>query len=347
MWSSSERQATTRACKEVHPVVVAQTGPRGAPPTACAKPRYPSSAGCYTFLRSSPSPSPVSLRQWRPPAQRNLRNQWLRLLAAKAQCLYMPGMDLGVLKDMPGIREKASGNLARRARREEQCQSMLVSAYREMVLATAELVKASHSMRCFSKVDANSPLIWFTERQDDMNGSGDGGGSPVFKWLSVIEFENLAQELANMFISALQLKRLLVLELLSVTFKEGVQHDASLEWSDELFNVEFNEFQSIGLVSGDSYTLAKNWIVDVSQSWQPSQTPSHEVLQAHVDVSYMYRVIIRPEIEIRQRSIHELITSMSYKYAPGIKSQMTNLVVCVKVLINIVNTSSVSQCKSF
>jgi hypothetical protein len=27
---------------------------------------------------------------------------------------YMPGMDLGVLKDMPGIREKASGKLARR-----------------------------------------------------------------------------------------------------------------------------------------------------------------------------------------------------------------------------------------
>uniref|UniRef100_A0A0E0DPG9 Uncharacterized protein n=1 Tax=Oryza meridionalis TaxID=40149 RepID=A0A0E0DPG9_9ORYZ len=213
MWSSSERQATTRACKEVHPVVVAQTGPRGAPPTACAKPRYPSSAGCYTFLRSSPSPSPVSLRQWRPPAQRNLRNQWLRLLAAKAQCLSAAadGPDDGVLLRATGTcrawiwgcSRTCRGSARRRA---EQCQSMLVSAYREMVLATAELVKASHSMRCFSKVDANSPLIWFTERQDDMNGSGDGGGSPVFKWLSVIEFENLAQELANMFISALQLK---------------------------------------------------------------------------------------------------------------------------------------------
>ncbi|KAF2937972.1 uncharacterized protein [Oryza sativa Japonica Group] len=259
---------------------------------------------------SSPSPSPASLRQWRPAAQRNLRNQWSRLLAAKARWLsaaadgrshasalvnahlsrrYMPGMDLGVLKDMPGIREKASGKLARR---EEQCQSMLLSAYREMVLATAELVRASHSMRCFSKVAANSPLIRFTERQDDMNDSGDGGGSPVFKWFSVLEFENLAQELVDMFISELQLKRLLVLELLSVTFKEGVQHDASLEWSNELFDGEFNEFQSIGLLSGDSYALPKNWSAGVSKAWQPDQTPSHEVLQVYL-TSWLANVNIK------------------------------------------------------
>jgi hypothetical protein len=36
---------------------------------------------------SSPSPTPLSLRQWRPAAQRNLRNQWSRLLAAKARWL--------------------------------------------------------------------------------------------------------------------------------------------------------------------------------------------------------------------------------------------------------------------
>uniref|UniRef100_A0A0E0CX49 Uncharacterized protein n=1 Tax=Oryza meridionalis TaxID=40149 RepID=A0A0E0CX49_9ORYZ len=264
---------------------------------------------------SSPSQSPASLRQWRPAAQRNLRNQWSRLLAAKARWLsaaadgrshasallmpddgvllrgyrYMPGMDLGVLKDMPGIREKASGKLAHR---EEQCQSMLLSAYREMVLATAELVRASHSMRCFSKVATNSPLIRFTERQDDMNDSGDGGGSPVFKWFSVLEFENLAQELVEMFISELQLKRLLVLELLSVTFKEGVQHDASLEWSDELFDGEFNEFQSVGLLSGDRFALPKNWSADVSQAWQPGQPPSHEVLQVYL-TSWLANVNIK------------------------------------------------------
>uniref|UniRef100_J3LLC9 Uncharacterized protein n=1 Tax=Oryza brachyantha TaxID=4533 RepID=J3LLC9_ORYBR len=263
--------------------------------SAASPPTRPSHAA-----PTSPSPSPASLRQWRPAAQRNLRNQWSRLLAAKARWLsaeppapplpqaspslppslrYMPGMDLGALKDMPGIREKASGKLAHR---EEQYQNMLVSAYKEMVLATADLVKTSHSMRCFSKVAVNSPLIKFTERQDDMNDSGDGGGAPVFKWFSMLEFENLAHELVEMFISELQLKRLLALELLSLTLKEGVQHDASLEWSDELFDGEFNEFQSIGLLSGDSYPLPKSWSADVSQAWQPGQTRSHEVLQVYL-----------------------------------------------------------------
>jgi hypothetical protein len=104
--------------------------------------------------------------------------------------------------------------------------------------------------------------------------------------------ENLAQELVDMFISELQLKRLLVLELLSVTFKEGVQHDASLEWSNELFDGEFNEFQSIGLLSGDSYALPKNWSAGVSKAWQPDQTPSHEVLQVYL-TSWLANVNIK------------------------------------------------------
>uniref|UniRef100_A0ACD5YRW9 Uncharacterized protein n=1 Tax=Avena sativa TaxID=4498 RepID=A0ACD5YRW9_AVESA len=100
---------------------------------------------------SSPTPSPLSLRQWRPAAQRNLRNQWSRLLAAKVRWLdaasagrshasalvnahlsrsYMPGMDLGVLRDMPGIRDRASAKLAHK---EVQCREMLLSTYKEMV----------------------------------------------------------------------------------------------------------------------------------------------------------------------------------------------------------------------
>uniref|UniRef100_A0A0E0C2U0 Uncharacterized protein n=1 Tax=Oryza meridionalis TaxID=40149 RepID=A0A0E0C2U0_9ORYZ len=82
--------ATTRACKEVHPVVVAQTGPRGAPPTACAKPR------CGESVRPPPAATPSSAPcQWRPPAQRNLRNQWSRLLAAKARWLSAAADGLG------------------------------------------------------------------------------------------------------------------------------------------------------------------------------------------------------------------------------------------------------------
>jgi hypothetical protein len=36
---------------------------------------------------ASSSPSPSSLRLWRPAAQRNLRNQWSRLVKAKEQWL--------------------------------------------------------------------------------------------------------------------------------------------------------------------------------------------------------------------------------------------------------------------
>uniref|UniRef100_A0ACD5UM42 Uncharacterized protein n=1 Tax=Avena sativa TaxID=4498 RepID=A0ACD5UM42_AVESA len=260
-------------------------------PSAATPVRHPSEP-CY------PTPSPSSLRQWRPAAQRNLRNQWSRLLAAKARWLaaddagrshasalvnahlsrsYMPGMDLGVLRDMPGIRDRASAKLAHK---EVQCREMPISAYKEMVLAVSDLVKASHAMRCFSEVSSSSPIVRFTDSQDDLNDSGDGGGAPVFKLISMSEFEGLAQELVEMFISELQLKRLIVLELLSINLKEGA--DSSPEWSDELYDRELYEFLSTRIWSGDSCPLLENWRADVLQARLPGRSPSHEVLQVHV-----------------------------------------------------------------
>ncbi|KAL6649474.1 hypothetical protein ACP70R_013698 [Stipagrostis hirtigluma subsp. patula] len=257
-----------------------------------ARPPHPTRAS------PSPSPSPSSMRLWRPAALRNLRNQWSDLLKAKDRWLaaaadgrshasalvnahlsrrYMPGMDLGALKDMPGIREKASGKLARR---EEQCRDMLVSAYREMVLAVADLVKASRSMRCYSKGPANSPLAKFSDSQDDLNDSGDGGGAPVSKWFSILEFESLAQELVAMFIPELQLKRLLVMELLSINCKEALEDRMPLNWTDEIYSGEFSEFQCIGLQPGESSPLPENWH-DLSGN-QRSEAPSHEILQVYL-----------------------------------------------------------------
>ncbi|XP_035818092.1 uncharacterized protein [Zea mays] len=197
---------------------------------------------------TSPSPSPSSsLRLWRPAAQRNMRNQWSHLSAAKEQwlaavadgrahasalvnvhlsCRNMPAMDLGVLKDMPGIRDKANSKLALR---EEQYSGMLLSAYKEM----------------------------FSDRQDNLNDSGDGGGAPVFKWFSVLEFESLAQELVQMFVSEQKLKRLLLLEFLSIALKEGVELQTSLNWGDELYD------ERLG-------------------SQRPGNLPLHEVLQVYL-----------------------------------------------------------------
>jgi len=191
----------------------------------------------------------------------------------------MPAMDLGVLKDMPGIRDKASSKLARR---EEQYCDILVSSYKIMVRALCCLVKASSSMRCFSKVSPNDSVAQFSEQQDDLNDSGDSGGAPVFKWFSILEFESFAQELVEMFVSDLKLKRLLVLELLSVTFKEGVEHETLLDWGDELYDGESNELQSIGLQSGGTCPLPENWCTDISGSRRSGNPPSYEVLQVYL-----------------------------------------------------------------
>ncbi|XP_066383884.1 uncharacterized protein [Miscanthus floridulus] len=252
-------------------------------------------------VAASPSPSSSSsLRLWRSAAQRNVRNQWSHLRTTKDQWLAavadgrshasalvnthlsrrnMPATDFGVLKDMPGIRDKANSKLARR---EEQYSGMLLSAYKEMVRQLSYLVKASHSMRRFSKATPNCSIMQFSDRQDDLNDSGDGGGAPVFKWFSILEFESLAQELVEMFVSEQKLKRLLLLGFLSITLNEGVEHQTSLDWGDELYDGESNELQSIGLQSGDTYQLPENWSADILGSQRPGNTPSHEVLQVYL-----------------------------------------------------------------
>ncbi|WVZ55978.1 hypothetical protein U9M48_006571 [Paspalum notatum var. saurae] len=249
---------------------------------------------------ASPSPSPSSLRLWRSAAQRNLRNQWSHLRTAKDKWLAaaadgrshasalvnahlsrrdMPATDLGVLKDMPGIRDKASSKLALR---EGQYRGMLLSAYKEMVLQLSYLVKASRSMRCFSKATPNRSITQFSDCQDDLNDSGDGGGAPVYRWFSILEFESLAQELVEMFVSELKLKRLLVLELLLLTFKQGLEHQTSLDWGDELYDGEQNKLQSIGLQSGETCPLPENWCADISGGQRPVNPPSHEVLEVYI-----------------------------------------------------------------
>ncbi|AQL08804.1 Stellacyanin [Zea mays] len=214
---------------------------------------------------TSPSPSPSSsLRLWRPAAQRNMRNQWSHLSAAKEQwlaavadgrahasalvnvhlsCRNMPAMDLGVLKDMPGIRDKANSKLALRER---------------------------HASVGLQGDGLSAVLL------------GDGGGAPVFKWFSVLEFESLAQELVQMFVSEQKLKRLLLLEFLSIALKEGVELQTSLNWGDELYDGESNKLQSIGLQSGDAYSPPENWCAERLGSQRPGNLPLHEVLQVYL-----------------------------------------------------------------
>ncbi|WOL01438.1 hypothetical protein Cni_G10154 [Canna indica] len=217
----------------------------------------------------SASPSPSPSRLWRPAAQRNMRNQWSKLLSSKDRWAsaasegrshatslvnaylnqsYMPAMDLGALKDMPRIRQKACEKLARK---QDMYGKLLVSSYKNMVLAVAELIKSARSIRCYLKGPIASPLAKFGENPEHENDLGDGGGIPVFSSFSISQFENLAQELVDMFVSELSLKRFLVVELLSIRHVEGQGQIGRLKWSDELYTGEFQDLTIANLLSKD------------------------------------------------------------------------------------------------
>lgn len=72
------------------------------------------------------------------------------------------------------------------------------------------------------------------------------------------------------------------MEFLSIASNEGVEHQTSLDWGDELYDGESNELQSIGLQSGDTYLVPENWCADFLGSQRLGNPPSHEVLQVLV-----------------------------------------------------------------
>ncbi|XP_048130890.1 uncharacterized protein LOC115754591 isoform X3 [Rhodamnia argentea] len=202
----------------------AAAAPPPPPPSHSSPPSNPKT------LRSPPpavSPLPSSAaRLWRPAAQRNLRNQWSKLASCRQQWAsassagrshatslvnahlshrYVPSMELGVLKDMPNIRNKACLKLFKQ---QELHKDKLLSAYKDMVTAVTYMVSASRSMRCFLKGSNNSQLVQFSVGSEDTNDTGDGGGIPVVTFWSISSFENLAQELVEMFELELSLKEL-------------------------------------------------------------------------------------------------------------------------------------------
>nr|KYP55457.1 hypothetical protein KK1_001669 [Cajanus cajan] len=178
---------------------------------------------------SSPLP-PSVLRQWRPKAQRNLRNQWSQLASCKnrwssassagrshATALvnshlsqrYMPDMKLGVLSDMPGIRKQACLKLFKR---QELQRSKLLLSYKDMVGIISDMINLSRSMKCFLKVPNN---------------------------------KKFAEELVEMFSLELCLKRLLVLEFMSIGYETS--EVKQLHWSTQLYDDEFKDLRDCNL----------------------------------------------------------------------------------------------------
>uniref|UniRef100_A0A2N9HF07 Uncharacterized protein n=1 Tax=Fagus sylvatica TaxID=28930 RepID=A0A2N9HF07_FAGSY len=216
----------------------------------------PSSSSTISYLKP-PSPgvqNPSLTRLWRPAAQRNLRNQWSKLASCRKQWVsssssgrshatslvnaylsqrYMPSMELGVLSDMPDIRKKASRKL-----------------FKQQVATVTQMVNTSRSMRSFLKGPSNSALVQFSSFSGDQNDAGDGGGIPVFAFWSISSHEKLAEELIQMFILELNLKRLLVLEFLSI--RCDVPQVNELHWSDQLYPGEFDHLSMCNLFSEET-----------------------------------------------------------------------------------------------
>ncbi|KAI3882383.1 hypothetical protein MKX03_010935 [Papaver bracteatum] len=212
-------------------------------------------------------PSPSLIRLWRPSAQRNLRNQWSKLVPLTQKWSsasssgrthatnlvnsylsrrYMPGMNLGVLKDMPDIRETACIKLVQQ---QELHQKRLLSSYREMVGVVSQMISVSNSMRSFVKGPTGSPLIRYSSYNKEDNDNGDGGGVPVFKFFSISDFENLAKELVQMFGLELILKRMVLIELLSIISEELKPETDAYCWSYEIYPAEMDDLSACDLYS--------------------------------------------------------------------------------------------------
>ncbi|XP_062116665.1 uncharacterized protein LOC133830665 [Humulus lupulus] len=251
---------------------------------------------------STPSPlAPSVARLWRPAAQRNLRNQWSKLSALRQQWnsssstgrslatslvntyfseKYMPSMELGALSDIPDIRKKASSKLFKQ---QEHYRSKLLPSYKKLVAAVTQMIKVSKSMRCYLKGTSNTPIVEFSGCSEDMNDLGDGGGILVFSFRSISCFEKLSEELVQMFILELNLKRFLVVELLSLSCESSTVK--RFNWSDELYPGEFDDLSVCTLYSGKASGPVQPRLLisklDVSSS-RCNRQLNHDTMQVYL-----------------------------------------------------------------
>nr|GEW24784.1 hypothetical protein [Tanacetum cinerariifolium] len=248
-------------------------------------------------LQNSTPPSSSVNRLWRPAAQRNMKNQWSKLNSLTHEWLssssnarshatalvnaflsqrYMKDMELGVLKDMPDIQNKACLKLLKQ---QVLHRHNFLSSYKEMVAAVVNMVSAITSLRCFLKGGTNSPVIQFSSCSEDTNDDGDGGGIPVFTFWSITSFEELAWELVQKFKSELYLKRLLVIEFLSLRTKEDAIIK-KLGWSDEIYEGEFDDLSRCNLDHREASEPAPLKLDAISKTPpQPDSQPDSDILQ--------------------------------------------------------------------
>lgn len=164
----------------------------------------------------------------------------------------MDGVDFGILSDMPNIKKKACSKLLKQ---QEHYKDKLLVSYRDMVATVTRMVCVCKSLRCYSRATGNGQLTQFSFSLEEDGDSGDCGGIPVFMFHSISSFEELAREIVGMFISELNLKRLLVMELLSI-YNDKVEDGTGLQWPDEFYDGEFNDLRVLNLYSEETHKPA-------------------------------------------------------------------------------------------
>ncbi|XP_006354757.1 uncharacterized protein [Solanum tuberosum] len=272
---------------------------------------------------STPS-SFQDIRRWRPAAQRNLRNQWSKLSSLRTQWLslsstarsyatyvvnsylsqrYMDAMELGVLTEMPDIRKKACRKLFKQ---QETNRSKLLSSYKDMVVVVTQMVNVSKSMRCYLKGASGTPLTEFSCFPGNLNDTGDCDGIPVFTFLSIFDFEKLAEELVQMFVSETNLKRLLVMEICSIGSENFSQVDR-LKWSDHFY---VGEFDDLRICDSNSNEVLKQLVPKV-ESCNSQSTTTQSSSQLERNVLQVYLTTWLAEVNVDRFRISELLAMVS------------------------------------
>ncbi|KAJ9568163.1 hypothetical protein OSB04_004129 [Centaurea solstitialis] len=258
------------------------------------------------------SPSSVS-RLWRPAAQRNMKNQWSRLNSLRQEWFssssaarshatsivnaYMKDMELGVLSDIPDIRGKACMKLLKQ---QVLHHDKLVSSYKDMVTIVVNMINTSTSLRCFAKGGTNSSIIQFSNSSEDTNDDGDGGGIPVFTFSSISFFEKSASELVQMFKLELYLKRLLVMEFLSLRSKED-PIVKRMCWSDEIYHGESDDLSRCDLDCREASESAP-----MKLHTRVSNNPLQLISQPDSDILQVYLTAWLTDINIDKNRVEDI-----------------------------------------
>lgn len=277
-------------------------------------------------MEKSPRSSPSVSRLWRPAAQRNLRNQWANLTSYKHKWAslsssarshatslvnsslslrYMNARDLGVLTHMHAIKNKASFKLLNQ---QELLRSKLLASYKNMVAIVNQMVTTGASMRCFLKGVDNSSIFQYSNSSENTTDVGDGGGIPAFTFWSISSFEKLAEELIHMFMLELNLKRLLVMEFISISNEEDVRQNIELRWLDELYSGEFDDLSKCNLYSTE--TCAP--LLPKLEGREPDKLKlqAEHQHQLNEDVLQVYSTTWLADVNIDKYRVDEIFTSV-------------------------------------